>query len=198
MIISSAQRLKCNRQNESAFTNSRAKSRSLVASMLFARLSHRTQARRHESAIQRQSCARHGARSQRTYVHTLAAIGKPVAVAQKHFDISQQPMRDQHRFRMLQMRVSRHCGICQPAPRDRQTHAHTSAKSASDLVDRSPHKQTQIGRNLFIAAASAMQFVSECRRSAPPVASRQNDARLRLHRLEGEPSRQSAASLPEC
>ena len=45
-IISSAQRLKCSASSESVFTNSRAKSRSLVASMLLAVGPIESQARR--------------------------------------------------------------------------------------------------------------------------------------------------------
>jgi hypothetical protein len=50
----------------------------------------------------------YGARSQRTNVQPLAAIGKPVGIPQEHFDVSQQPMRHQHGLGMLQMRVSGH------------------------------------------------------------------------------------------
>ncbi len=38
----------------------------------------------------------------------LRQSAKPIGIAQEHFDISQQPVRDQYRFRPLQMRVRGH------------------------------------------------------------------------------------------
>src|ERR1700677_252955 len=64
----------------------------------------------HEWTIQRKRCARYSARSKRTNIHTPAAIGKPVGIANEHLDVSQQPMPYQDRFGMLQMRICGHSG----------------------------------------------------------------------------------------
>jgi len=63
----------------------------------------------HGAAIKGQGCSRHRTRTQRTQVQTLAAVSQPSPIAQKHFDVSQQPVPDQHGFGTLQVSVGRHC-----------------------------------------------------------------------------------------
>ncbi len=140
-------------------TNSSAKSRSLVASMLFAVAAVESEAVRHQSPIQRQRRPRHRARSQRANVQPLPAVRQPIRIAQKHFDIRQQPMSHQHRFRPLQMRVRRH-GSIRSLFRAIHQHAAQFGKFLPQLIDRRPHVQPQVGRNLLIAAAAAVQLVS--------------------------------------
>ena len=41
------------------------------------------------------------ARSQRTQIQPLAAIGQAIHVAQKHLDVGQQPMANKHRLGLL-------------------------------------------------------------------------------------------------
>ena len=85
-----------------------AKSRSLVASMLFARRLGEVQLVRNSVAIQRQNRSRHRARAQRTNIQPLAAIVQAIDIAQEHLDVRQQPVRYQHRLGPLQVRVRRH------------------------------------------------------------------------------------------
>ena len=66
------------------------------------------QFRGHGLTIERERGSGYGARAQRTEICALAAIGEACGVAEKHFYISQQPMRDQDRFCRLQVRVSWH------------------------------------------------------------------------------------------
>ena len=121
---------------------------------------HRIQDR---SAIKARSSgqrrARDRARSQRTNIQPLAAIRKPVRIAQKHLDISQQPVSHQHRLRPLQMRVRRHRRI-RSLLRAIGDHSAQFGQFVPQLIDRRPHVQPQVGRDLLVAAAAAVQLVS--------------------------------------
>ena len=85
-------------------------------------------------------------------------------------------MPDQNRFSPLQMRVRRHGSIARLFRTIHQRAAQLG-NFLPQLIDGSAHVQPQIGRDLLIAAASAVQLVSQFRRSTRPVASRQNDER---------------------
>ena len=94
-----------------------------------------------------------------TNIQPLAAVTQPVRIAQKHFDIGQQPVRNQHRLRALQVGVGGHrCSSSLFCPVE--GNAQPLRQIGAYLVDRGAHVETQVGRNLLIAAASAVQLVS--------------------------------------
>ncbi len=68
-------------------------------------------------------------------------------------------MTDQNRFGPLQMRVRRHRGIA-GLFRAIDDCAAKLAQFLPQLIDCGPHIQPQVGRNLLIAAASAVQLVA--------------------------------------
>ena len=159
-IISSAQRLRCTARRESAATNSRAKSRSLVASMLLAvgasKPSSSAMARRSSGNVAPAIAPEPSGRN----VQPLAAVGQAVGVAQKHLDVGQQPVRDQDGFGALQVGVGRAWPRLPPVRRDRAQSLSHSARVRTDLVNGSPNVEPQVGGNLFVAAAAAVQLVS--------------------------------------
>ncbi len=157
-------------------------------------------------AIQRQNRSGHRARAQRTNIQPLAAVAQPIDVAQKHLDIRQQPMRNQHRLGALQMRVrpasqlvARRLRACVHEFARARTPTSNSAEScrrsarAHTAADRSQSARCGCGR-----CAACIQP----RRQSPPADARRNDAHLRSpdRRLRGTPSARSVerrtASLP--
>ena len=146
--------------SDSACVNSSAKSRSLVASMLFARRRVEAELGRDAFAVQRQNRSCHCSRAERTDVQPLAAVGQPIEIAQKHLDVRQQPVRHQHRLRPLHMRVRRHGRV---AGGFRLVHelADELAHLLRDGVDLRAYVQAQIGGNLFVAAAAGVQLVAD-------------------------------------
>ena len=105
-------------------------------------------------AIERQDRPSHCSRAQRTLIQPLAAIGQPSQVAQEHLDVRQQPMRHQHWFGTLQMRVRRHRGIAgllrlvhelAPPIRRAAAKSHRSAR-ARTAADRSRSARCGCGR----------------------------------------------------
>ncbi len=68
-------------------------------------------------------------------------------------------MPNQHRFGPLQMRVRRHGGICRLL-RAIHHHAAQFRQFVPQLINRRPHVEPQIRRNLLVAAAAAVQLVS--------------------------------------
>ena len=76
--------------------------------MLFFETRGETQELSHIGAIDRKGGSRQRARPERQYVDPRHAVGKALAVALEHIDVSQQVMREQHRLRSLQVRVPGH------------------------------------------------------------------------------------------
>ena len=68
-------------------------------------------------------------------------------------------MRDQDRLGALQMGVSRH-GRASCLLGAVESDAQPLRQIGAHLVDRGPYVETEIGCNLFVAAAAAVQFVS--------------------------------------
>ena len=113
----------------------------------------------HGSAVERECRSSDGAGAQRRNIQAFAAVSQTVGVTQEHFDIGQQPVRDQHRLRALQMSVGRHGRISRllgAVERDAQPLRQVGAH----LIYRSPNVKTQVGRDLLVAAAAAVQLVS--------------------------------------
>src|SRR5579864_5264214 len=113
----------------------------------------------HQSTIERESRSRHSTRSQRTEIQPLADVGQPVRVTQKHFNVSEQPVANQHRFCPLQVRVGRNSSITSMFCSIHDC-ATQFGQFFPQLINRSPDEQPQISRNLFIPAAPAMQLVA--------------------------------------
>ena len=158
-IISSAQRLRCTASNRKR--SNKLQDEIAIAGGVDAVGGWRIEAQLvgHRAAVERQGRAGHRARAQGTKIQPLAAVGQAVCVAQKHFHVGQQPVRDQHRLGPLQMGVGGHGGasrLFSPVERNAQPVRQIGAH----LVDRGPHVKTQVGRDLLIAAASAVQLVA--------------------------------------
>ena len=68
-------------------------------------------------------------------------------------------MPDQHRLGSLQMRVRRH-GSVRRLFRAIREHAAQFSQFVPQLIDRRAHVEPQIGRNLLVTAAPAVQLVS--------------------------------------
>ena len=114
----------------------------------------------HGLTIERERRSGHRARSQRTKIRALAAIGQARSVAEKHFHIGQQPMRDQNGFSWLQVRVGGHGHVTACGFGARENRLDPIGDQVLQSVDALAHEEAEVGRDLFVAAAAGVQLVA--------------------------------------
>ena len=110
------------------------------------------------TSIQSDGGAGDRAGTERAHIHALAAVRQALSIAQKHFDIGEQPVRYQYRLGVLQVRIGGH----------RRTSCLLSAGEQridpvcdlqSQIINTRSHIETQIGGNLLVAASASVQLV---------------------------------------
>ena len=84
--------------------------------------------------IERKRCASNRSRSQRAEIQSRRAIQKAIRIAQRHFHIGQQPMRDQNRLGTLQMRIAGHDGVAGSRACSTSALAHAARPSTTSSI----------------------------------------------------------------
>ena len=107
--------------------------------------------------VELKRCSGHRARSQWTEVQPRRAILQPVRIAQRHLNVSQQPVRNKDRLGPLQMRVARHWGVAGAASLLDERSGPRS-QPVDCAADRIAHIKPQVGSDLFVAAAAGVQL----------------------------------------
>ena len=107
-------------------------------------------------AVERERGAGERGGAERRFVEPLARIGEAAAVARRHLDIGEEMVAEGHRLRGLQMREARHHGrgVFERLLGER---ALVGGKRRVEGVDRGPHPEPEIGRDLVVARARGMQ-----------------------------------------
>jgi len=110
---------------------------------------------RSDRAVERQRCTGNRSGAERRIVQTRNAVFEPRSIAQQHLDISEKPVRNKNRFGSLQMCIRRHHGFS-GSLRQLDKCSRPFADVADEHARTRTYVQTQVGRNLLVAAAASM------------------------------------------
>ena len=128
--------------------------------MLFFEMRGKAQKLGHIGAVDRKRRSRQRAGPQRQNIDPFQRFAKALAVALEHIVVGKQMMREQHRLRPLQVRVSRHDHIEMSFRRTRRARAAERSKPSMTNSTSSRKIQPHVERDLIVAAARRVQLAA--------------------------------------
>src|SRR5262249_43669143 len=111
-------------------------------------------------AVERESTAGQRAGPEGQHIGAAAGFEKALAIAREHFEIGEQVVRPEHGLSAAKVRVAGNDGV-RILAREIEKRAQHSVQAAENCVDLFPQPESDVERNLLVAAAPGMNLVGE-------------------------------------